>query len=139
MSRETTIAAYHRADATGLIQGIKLKVLAILAEHGPMTANEMRKYGDPNANSGVYGTRLSELKRMGVVQEVGERPCETTGYSAIEWDLTGNLPVKPPKEKTKRELKKEILDDIAALGKVLPMTYKGDLREIHRKLRKSNL
>ena len=136
MTRETTIEAYHRADATGLIQGIKLKVLEILAKHGPMTANEMRKYGDPSANSGVYGTRLSELKRMGVVQEVGERPCETTGYSAIEWDLTGNLPVKLPKEKTKKEIKKEIMDDVITLGKILPAGYKEDLRKIHRKLRK---
>ncbi len=95
MARETSIEAYHRVKETGILSSLRLKVFEILCFHGPMTANEMRQFGDPNANSGVYSTRLSELREMKIVRESPKRPCKTTGYNAIVWDvITEGIPIK---------------------------------------------
>jgi hypothetical protein len=39
-------------------------------------------------------TRFTELRKLGVIYEVGNRKCSVTGRTAIEWDLTDRLPVE---------------------------------------------
>jgi len=135
MTRETSIAAYHAVEESGLVSRMRLVVLKILAEHGPLTANELRRYGNPEINSGIYTTRFSELRRMGLIYELEQRPCEITGINAISWELTGNTVAKKlTKEPSAKERKEEIIKDVIALGERLPMTYKGDLRKIYHKL-----
>ena len=136
MTRETSIEAYHKAKALGVISGRRLEVYKILCEHGPMTAGEILGYNN-SVHSGVYTTRLSELKAMGAIKEIGKRACDKTGFTAIVWEITGDMPVKPPKKLTRKEKKEKVLDKIVALGKKpMPTTvvefqlYKKELRVI---------
>ena len=50
--------------------------------------------------------RLCELRDMGCVQELGERPCGVTGHNVILWDVTDTLSNKLDKElrPTRKEL-----------------------------------
>jgi len=141
-TRETSIEAYHKVKETGLLSTLRLAVFKILCEHGPMTAGEMRKFGGAGMNSGVYGTRLSELQRMGVVKEVETRPCNVTGHRAIVWDITHEMPVKLEKKLSRKERKQVVMDLIVTHGKrSIPLSdeeitlYKGELREIYKRVR----
>ena len=40
------------------------------------------------------GSRLSELRSVGAVYEVGTRRCSVTGHNVILWDVTDRLPLK---------------------------------------------
>jgi hypothetical protein len=136
MTRETSIAAYHAVEDSGLVSRMRLVVLKILAEHGPLTANELRQHGDPKINSGIYTTRFSELRRMGLIYEVEQRPCAITGVTAISWDLTGETVAKKLTKKSSfKEKKEEIIRDTIKFGDSLPMTYRQDLRDIYHKLK----
>lgn len=135
MTRETSIEAYYKAKELGVISGRRLEVYKILCEHGPMTAGEILGYND-SVHSGVYTTRLSELKAMGAIKEVGKRPCNKTGFTAIVWEITGDMPVKPAKKPTRKERKEVILEDIIALGKKLTSeSDKEELRAIYVSVR----
>jgi len=136
--RETSIEAYHKVKETGMLSTLRLAVFEILCKHGPMTAGEMRNYGGADMNSGVYGTRLSELERMGVVQELETRKCSTTGHRAIVWGITHEMPVKLEKKVSRKERRENILEAITTHGKkeipIMPEeleTYKNELRDIY--------
>lgn len=142
MTRETSIEAYHKVKETGMLSTLRLAVFKILCDHGPLTAGEMRKFGGAGMNSGVYGTRLSELVKMGVVKEVEPRPCDVTGHRSIVWDITNEMPVKLPKKVSRKEQKEIVLELIATHGKRgIPTSdeeiglYMGELREIYKKVR----
>ena len=119
--RPTSVEAYHKAEESGLLSKLRLKVFKILCDHGPMTANEMRMFGDSNANSGVYSTRLSELERMKIVAATSERACKTTGNKALLWDITNNHPIKLDKRETKKVKTKRAVDAL----RVLYLKYKS--------------
>ena len=142
-TRETSIEAYHRVKESGLLSELRLRVYEILCHHGPMTAGEMLEYTNKKIpHSGVYTTRFSELQRWGAIKEVDKRPCKTTGFTAIVWGITGDLPVKPEKTPTRKEKKTAIMNNLVAHGlKPTPSTaedieiYKEELREIYRGVR----
>ena len=143
MTRQTSIDAYYKVKESGLLSTLRLKVYKIVCEHGPMTAGEMRDYTDKDIpHSGVYTTRLSELQRWGVIKEVGKRPCKTTGFTAIVWDITGDMPVKPQKKLSRKERKELVMEKLVVHGKKsIPNTaedinlYKNELRDIYRNVR----
>ena len=119
--RQTSIQAFYKVKESGILSKLRLKVYEIVCYHGPLTANEMRKYADSEANSGVFSTRLSELQRMGAVETVGKRPCNTTGHVALVWDITGDMPTKHENpyghlRSVKKAKKKEVLDKISILS-----------------------
>lgn len=99
MNRETSIKAYHEAIATGLIKGRRAEVLEVIAKHGPITSMEVFKIIDdakPDhvVKVGRYNrSRFSELRDMGVIEEVGKRKDSVTGYEVIVYDMTGRAPV----------------------------------------------
>ncbi len=104
MIRETSIEAYNKIKADGLLSERRWQVYDILFQFGPATGNELliqfrKKYGTLYGNSPVVTSRLGELREMGVAQELRERQCSVTGHQAIEWDVTDRLPVKFEKEK----------------------------------------
>jgi hypothetical protein len=107
MTRRTSIEAYHRIRDEGLLSKARFVVYERLYLHGPKTAGELFA-GIPNAIvKGSVCARLTELRDMGVVMEVGEAQCALTGQTAIVWDVTEFLPRKldkAPKEATKPEL-----------------------------------
>lgn len=138
MIRETSIAVYHQIQEEGLLSDRRNQVFKCLWEHGPMTQNETYvKLNVPNLQQSSIMPRFAELKDLGVITDIGKRICTVTGRMVLEWNVTGELPVKKTRASFK-EQKKEILEDIIALGNRLPETYKEDLRKIYHKLNALN-
>lgn len=102
MIRETSIEVYNKIKDDGLLSRRRFEVYEILFKHGPLTGNEIvrvarRKY--PDANQTGFNARLSELKRMEVIVEVGEKPDDVSGYRCYLWDVTNKIPKDLPKIK----------------------------------------
>lgn len=91
MIRQTSIQAYTNIKQNGLLSKRRFEVYAWLFEHGPATAGRVSQGIHGNRNN--TATRLTELRNMGVVQEVGEA-TEITGETVIQWDVTALLPTK---------------------------------------------
>lgn len=99
MSRDTSIEAYHIIQENGLLKKLKWQVYDYVYHNGPCTGKQVdMALSSPTQNSGVFSTRLSELRDMGVMEEVGKIKCHITGHSVILWDVTSSLPVKVRKE-----------------------------------------
>lgn len=135
--RQTSIDCYNEIKANGLLSKRRMEVYEILFHHGQLTANEIVRVSKaeyPNTNPSSFHARLSELKRYGVIIEVGEKRDEVSGNNCYIWDLTDNLPSKSassPKQ-TKKEKIKNTLKVIVSLGlKLEKESEKEDLREIY--------
>lgn len=119
MRRSTTIEAYRKAEDSGLLSKLRLRVFKIVCDHGPATANELRAYFPSSSNSGVYMTRLSELERMSLVMIVDKRPCKITGNNALVWGITNNSPIKLPIRKTKKDKIKNVITDLVSIQNII--------------------
>jgi hypothetical protein len=83
LPRQTSIEAYERLVKEGRLGQLQLKVAWLLASRGAMTAQELCREG---GHSGLW-KRLSELRELGHVVEVGTRKCSVTGREAILWGI----------------------------------------------------
>lgn len=85
----TSIEAYRKILENGLLTKARMRVYCwVASQPGPVTGREADVgTGDPNAH-----TRLSELVRLGVAEEVGSKVCSVTGIESLARDLTWNLP-----------------------------------------------
>jgi Fe2+ or Zn2+ uptake regulation protein len=101
--RDTSIEAYNRIKADGLLCRKRLEVYEWLYHHGPATGMEVHRGlgGQGNANNANVRARLNELREMGVVKEMEDTvECQVTKMTVIQWDVTPNLPTpleKPDK------------------------------------------
>ena len=87
--RRTSKQSYQRIVEGGLLSTQRMKVYVCLWEAGePMTGTEI----NTTLRGKSYHKRLSELQRLGVIEEVGTRYCRVTGHECVVWDVTGNLP-----------------------------------------------
>lgn len=97
-TRQTSIDVYREIEAEGLLSKRRWEAYSTLFNHGPITAMETaRKI--PGTLDHSISPRFAELKRMGLIREVGERACRITGRNCIIWDVTNNLPIKFEKPK----------------------------------------
>ena len=96
--RKTSLQCYLDIESSGLLTEIRLKVLKGVSTLAPCTATELEKYMNLNYNMKGTWKVLSWLREAGVVYEKQERNCSVTNRIVIEWDLTGNMPVKPKKK-----------------------------------------
>lgn len=96
MTRQTSIDAYNKIKADGLLNGRRMQVYETLFAHGPLTARQVWRMVDPEAPTGGITTRLSELRERTCVAEVGKVIEPETGHEVILWDVTPWLPVEPP-------------------------------------------
>jgi hypothetical protein len=90
--------AYRKIKAQGLLNNMRWAVYNALFHDGPATAKELCKDNPAIEDNGWK--RLSELKDLGVVKEVGRRKCSITGQTTTVWDVTSKTPqeevVRPP-------------------------------------------
>jgi len=122
-SRNTSKKVYKQIEAEGLLSGRRWNVYKTLFKIGPSTAAEISQADCSSFKNPAKGdnshARLSELKEMGAVEEVGERTCSTTGREVILWDVTSQIPVKivkkPNKEKIALGLAVELIEAIEAV------------------------
>lgn len=107
MVRQTSAETYRQIQANGLLGRVRFMVYDLLYAQGPLTAaqvhsllSKQHKYD----HGGTYTSRLSELRNIGVVRELGTCKCPLTGRTVILWDVTDKLPIKfekPVREKCK--------------------------------------
>ena len=96
-TRQTSIDCYNQIKAEGLLSKLRFRVYEWLYNNGPATAQEVTTgLANGSQDHGSFSTRLSELRDHGVVKECGLVNSKTTGRTVILWDVTSNLPVKPP-------------------------------------------
>jgi len=118
MTRKTSIEAYNKIKADGLLSALQFSIYSKLYDGGPMTQGELwHKYFQYFQRHSV-APRFAELKERGVIEGVGERPCRLTGVNAIVWDVTDQLPHDPaPKTNTTKALIESLMEKIKVLEK----------------------
>lgn len=77
--RDTSIKAFH--EIKGTLGSLQQEIVKVLNEYGAMTGRELDTY----LNHPGAWKRLSELRRMGKVIEIGKRACKITGRTAYLW------------------------------------------------------
>lgn len=115
----------------------RMEVYELLYDDGPMTGNEVIRRMmilHPGTNQGGFNTRLSELEKQGVIEQVGYRIDPVSGHNNILWDVTPDLPVALEKRVSKNDKVSEIKKMLSALGRTLPDEYKPAARNIYRKV-----
>ena len=106
--RETSIEAYNKIKANGLLRQVQLETYSIFFESGPLTTNEMLQIAAKKRGSSSYRGLASlqkavrRLCHLGVLKELEKRVCLVTGNNALEFDVTNKLPVEPLKKKKEK-------------------------------------
>jgi hypothetical protein len=81
--RQTSAKAFKEEMENGNIPRRRREVFEYLFYHGPKTGSELDyELRYPSAHK-----RLSELKEMGLIIELGGRKCTITGKDVVEWDV----------------------------------------------------
>jgi hypothetical protein len=112
MARSTSIQAYNKIKQDGLLSKLRFEVYNYVYHNGPCTAKHIFKElskvvvarGQPQPNSGVYTTRCSELRDLGVMFEVKKITCPDSNHTVILWDVTPSLPTPVVKKTTRKQL-----------------------------------
>jgi hypothetical protein len=117
--RQTSIDCYYEIRSNGLLSKRRMEVYEMIFLNGPLTANEIVRISKseyPNTNPSSFHARLSELKRFGVILEVGEKKDEVSGNNCYMWDLTDRTPFKITTV-TKKDRVNTALDSLRTLYK----------------------
>lgn len=99
MSRTTSLEAYADLIAGGVITERQALAWVTLHRDGPMTGREL----DEAAGARGLWKRLSELKSLGLVEELAPRLCRVSHRAALVWRAcTPSIPVVPFAEGERR-------------------------------------
>lgn len=90
--KETRRESYHAVLPS--VRQRQAAVLAILEEHGEMTAQEVadelyRRGLTPSNERNFSAPRLTELRDTGKVEAVGKKMCGKTGRTVTVWSVCG--------------------------------------------------
>jgi hypothetical protein len=87
--RDTSVRAFYNAVAAGKITTRRAQVWATLSAIGVSTTNEvhhhMRRVQKIAVDRVSVTPRFAELRDLGLIREVTERPCSVTGEICITW------------------------------------------------------
>ena len=84
MVRKTSKEAYKKV--LDKLSKRRAEVYKILYKHGPLTSNEIFQYARLHGNLNYRhntNARMTELRALGVVAELGTKACSVTGLSLI--------------------------------------------------------
>jgi len=114
--RQTSKDAYKAIVIDGGLNGMQAETYGILYDFGPMTQAMAVKIWRKRtgSESSAPQKRFQELKKMGVIQEVGVEACAVSGRKVIWWDVTARLPRKSDIS-MRRDAKKRIWDNAYAM------------------------
>lgn len=121
MARQTSIETYHQIVAEGLLSMRRLQVYQVVFESGPLTgtqiAQKVKAQHGSWSHSETIRNRLTELRDLGCVRELGEIKCPVTGRAAILWDVTAELPRTNKREfkQTKKQRIEELEQEVENL------------------------
>ena len=117
-NRDTGSEAYRNILQSGLLGKRQQQIYDILYRFGPLSSNEIwaklkEEQGVMLASHGA-GSRLSELREMGCVSEVGDICDPITKMRVTQWDITGRMPTKlapkPKKDEQIAQLKTRVAE-----------------------------
>ena len=131
MTRQTSIDTYIKVQESGLLSRRRFQVYDVLFHNGPLSQTETHAHIKDAATLHSVGPRFAELKKMGVIIEVGTRRCSITGENVYVWDVTDKLPVKFERKIARKAMKSQLLQKIAGVGGVIDEKWKVPLREIY--------
>jgi hypothetical protein len=140
MVQKTSIETYQSIINSGLISQKRMKVYEILYENPQgltgTQVSEIFKEKHPSAkHSETIRNRITELRDMGVVVEMGVVECEFTKRKVLQFCTSDNLPSKLGKKLTLKEKVDEILEQVKFFGvgvkTILPEIEKEKLRNIY--------
>lgn len=94
MIRQTSIETYRKIEAEGLLSKKRFEIYKAIFTFGPVTRSEIAELISHKGYAGNVSARLTELRDMSVVEEVGERVCTITNQKVILWDVNKNIPLK---------------------------------------------
>lgn len=127
-SRDTSVEAFKIIRENGLLSKRRMEVYKYLYENGPCTAKQVTgNLRQGLQDSGGYNTRLSELRRMGVVKEVDKVKCDESGQMVILWDVTSEIPKKLYKDPIQQRLA-----DLGFENPILESYYPSDIWQTFR-------
>ena len=87
--RDTSTTAFYNALDDGTIKTLQVNVYRALIALGPSNMMQVNGYFQRQGlvgNSHSITPRFAELRDLGVVRELGKRPCPITGASSIVWE-----------------------------------------------------
>ena len=120
-TRQTSIDCYYKIKEEGLLTKMRLEYYEAIFNNAPCTSGEAY---DAMITGKVVGkshrierARFTELRRMGVIKEVGERKCKISGIRTIVYDLTDELPTDLPPKITKKDRLNKALNAFRKLYK----------------------
>lgn len=144
--RRTSVLAFRRLSMGGpngrpLISDARWRVYEWLFHHGPLTGRELNAgLARPGEASASFHKRLSELRDMRLVAEVGVRPCTVSGEHAIAWDVTDHVPDVPangaiqPPGQAARSAQAADLRGALAIERAVTQHHRAFLEEAHARL-----
>lgn len=111
--KETSKAAFRRAEESGLLSRQKLKCFEWFCRFGPCTVNELiadvgPRYEEAYRVPTHINKTPSMLKRHEVIEVVDIRPCQITGNLSEVWDVTGKSPKVLKPKLSKQQIRAEL-------------------------------
>ena len=106
--KRTSKATFRAIIDEGLLSKQRLNVYKLLFVCGPLTGREVNQRLETVSGH----KRLSELKRLDVVDTYGSKTCGVTGRHAEAWDVTGRMPLAP-EHATSPHPKKRMLQEVS--------------------------
>ena len=89
--RRTSAKAYNTIKEEGLLSKARFAVYEHLFRFGPMTASQIAQEKQFRVKGSVCA-RLTELRNLGVAEEIREVVCPISNQTVILWDVTDRLP-----------------------------------------------
>ena len=111
--KRTSKAVFEAIIEDGFLSLQRRRVYRLLFTHGPLTGREI----NDTLKSPSGHKRLSELKRLDVVDIYGTKHCRITERIVEAWDVTGRMPLDPS-EATSPNPKKPLLEHVAMLHRL---------------------
>jgi hypothetical protein len=139
---QNSLDAFNHIKKNGLLSDKRLKVYQIFV-HNPngLTGSEVsdiyKKNYPSSQHSETIRNRITELRDMGVLDEVGNVPCKFTKRTVMKYKVNTNMPTKLV---VKKSLNTNIDEIISDLKRVWDLTTTAELdkraviREIKNKL-----
>ena len=139
--RQTSIDCYHQIKAEGLLSKMRMMYFEAVYENSPCTGAEafdaIERAGKlTKKSSRLERTRFTELRDMGVIKEVGTRPCKISGRNALVFDLTDNLPTKLEPVSTKKQRRETAVNALRELYKNKDTATDSDWVEVAELIKK---
>lgn len=91
--RQTSVESYNFIRESGALSKLRWTVYDYIYNKGPSTQREVvLALSQEKESNGTFSSRFSELKRLGLLSEVGTTECKFTGRKVLLWDVTDKLP-----------------------------------------------